>query len=269
MALKRKRDALTVTTRSLSDLVELLKSQPLSVAREAVERIRRGVSPEEVIKSIRADPSSAGCPSLLAVNRSLLPHTQSEFEFELNMRHPNAYPSLRPIANVDFRLVGFTPSPNKALGQAGVIAPGSLARWTPPGKSQTIDPTQLFHARSSSLTEKYIDDRLAMVHFSQWTNVPVSDEFAAKVVSLYLEVFHPFLGLFDADLFLDSLISGETRFCSRLMVNAVLAWTSVGCPCSEIPLTDSSHHTRITNPARRLCPRDSWMKRPCGTKKTA
>jgi hypothetical protein len=271
MALKRKRDALTATTRSLSDLIKLLKTQPLPVAREAIERIRRGVPPEEVIKSIQADPSSAGCPSILAVNRSLLPHTQSKFEFELNVRHANAYPSLRPIANVDFGLIGFTPSPNKALGQiGGQVAPGSLAKWAPPAKVQTIDPTQLFHARSSSLTEKYIDDRLAKVDFGRWTNVPVSNEFAAKVLSLYLEVFHPFLGFFDADLFLDSLISGETRFCSRMMVNALLAWTCVGCPSSsEFPLMGSSQHMRIMNPARLFYPRNSWMKRPCCTKKIA
>jgi hypothetical protein len=232
MALKRKRDALSKTTRPLTDLLELLKSRPLPVAREAIERIRRGVSVDSVVKSIEADPSRAGCPSIQAINRSLLPHTQSKFEFELNVRHPDAYPSLLPLSNVDFRLVGFTPTKNgreqqdsEASGQAGT---GSLARWAPPAKSQTIDPTQLFQTRRSSLTERYIDDRLALVDISRWTDVPVSDQVAATVLSLYLETYQPFLGLFDSDLFLDNLVSGETRFCSRLMVNAVLAWTSVG-----------------------------------------
>lgn len=222
MALKRKRDTLTETTRSLQALVDLLRAQPLPVAREAVERVRRGVPVEEVVRSIRADPAAGGCPSLLAVNRSMLPHTQSMFEFELNVRHPYAYPSLRPIANVDFRLIGFTPTSREQHA-----LPGSLSRWTPPAKAQTIDPNQLFHARTSSLIDKYIDDRLGLVDFSRWTDVRVTDEFAAKVLSLYLKVYHPFLGFFDADLFLTNLVSGETRFCSRLMVNSILAWT---CP---------------------------------------
>jgi hypothetical protein len=256
MALKRKRDVLTEKTRSLSDLIDLLKSQPLPVAHEAIERIRRGLSPEEVLNSITADPSRLGRPSALAVNRSLLPHTQSKFEFELNARHPIAYPSLRPIANVDFRLIGFTPSSNKLQGLiGGAVALGSLTRWTPPAKAQTVDPTQLFHARSSRLTENYIDDRLAKIDFSLWTAVPVSNEFAAKVLSLYLEVFHPFLGLFDADLFLDGLISGDTRFCSRMMVCSILAWTCVSFFFFLSPLTKKPSYAHYNPSATVLSTR--------------
>jgi hypothetical protein len=60
-----------------------------------------------------------------------------------------------------------------------------------------------------------------------WTAVPVTNSFAASIISLYLETDHPLLGFFDADLFLDALVSKERYFCSKLLVNALLSWASV------------------------------------------
>ena len=71
------------------------------------------------------------------------------------------------------------------------------------------------------------DDRLHQLQIDKWTNVSINDSLAARAISLYLETDHPVLGLFDADLFLDGLISGETNFCSSLLVTAVLCWACV------------------------------------------
>ncbi len=71
------------------------------------------------------------------------------------------------------------------------------------------------------------DERLGKIVISTWTKVPITNEFAARVISLYLETDHPLLGLFDADLFLDDLVSGQINFCSPLLVNALLCWACV------------------------------------------
>jgi hypothetical protein len=39
----------------------------------------------------------------------------------------------------------------------------------------------------------------------------------------------PWWAFFDVDLFLDDLVSGETRLCSQLLANALLALASVSC----------------------------------------
>ena len=73
---------------------------------------------------------------------------------------------------------------------------------------------------------EYCDERLRHLDITPWTSVPVSNEFAADVISLFLETDHPIQGLFDADLFLNDLVNSLHRFCSRLLVSSLLF---VGC----------------------------------------
>lgn len=60
--------------------------------------------------------------------------------------------------------------------------------------------------------------------------MPIDSLEAAKALSRYLDVDHPILGLFDADLFLEDLCGYETRFCSELLVNSLLSWACVRDP---------------------------------------
>lgn len=71
------------------------------------------------------------------------------------------------------------------------------------------------------------DTRLEVVNFANWTHVSIDNSEAAAAVSRYLELDHPVLGLFDAELFLEDLCSYETRFCSELLVNSLLSWACV------------------------------------------
>ncbi|KXL45058.1 MAG: hypothetical protein FE78DRAFT_148967, partial [Acidomyces sp. 'richmondensis'] len=57
-----------------------------------------------------------------------------------------------------------------------------------------------------------------------WTVVPISNEFAASIISQYLEVDHPTLGFFDADLFIHDLVYRRLEFCSPLLVSSLLYW---------------------------------------------
>jgi hypothetical protein len=75
--------------------------------------------------------------------------------------------------------------------------------------------------------ESYWALRLREAHFSDWTDVPITNDEAIRVASLYLEIDHPLLGLFDADLFVQDLVSGRSRFCSRFLVEAFLSWAFV------------------------------------------
>ena len=70
------------------------------------------------------------------------------------------------------------------------------------------------------------DSRLKDLTISTWTCIPISDGYAACVISRYLATDHPVLGFFDSDLFVRDLVSGRTDFCSPLLVASVLYW---GC----------------------------------------
>lgn len=77
------------------------------------------------------------------------------------------------------------------------------------------------------------DGRLASLDLTFWTQVPISDDFAARIISLYLQVDHPLLGTFDPDSFISDLVSHQTTSCSSLVVNALLYW---GCVSKTNPL---------------------------------
>ncbi|EQK97635.1 N-terminal fungal transcription regulatory domain-containing protein [Ophiocordyceps sinensis CO18] len=72
----------------------------------------------------------------------------------------------------------------------------------------------------------YCDERLRDLDVAFWTDVPVTNEFAARVISLYLKTDHPLLGTFDPDLFVADLVARQTRHCSRLLANTTLYWGS-------------------------------------------
>jgi hypothetical protein len=72
----------------------------------------------------------------------------------------------------------------------------------------------------------YCDPRLHQLNIGYWTRIRVTNEFAAAVISLYLEVDHPTHGFFDADLFLDDLVNQRHQFCSKFLVSSLLYY---GC----------------------------------------
>ncbi|KAK7227537.1 hypothetical protein V2G26_015540 [Clonostachys chloroleuca] len=165
---------------------------------------------------------------------------------ELKLDHPLAYPN---VAKMDPEL--FDTGPYQGLIQAlphSPVAvpqqhlsaqPTSAAEPTPSstsdstpgpqGSSFTVSPET-----SRSRTHEpqppplgFCDPRLKDLRIARWTTVDIDDSLAAKCISLYLETDHPLLGHFDPDLFLDDLISEqeeEQRFCSPLLVNALLYW---------------------------------------------
>lgn len=73
----------------------------------------------------------------------------------------------------------------------------------------------------------YCDARLATLNMSMWTTVPIPNDLAAAAISLYLQTDHPLLGFFDADIFLEDLVEGRSRYCSPLLVSSLLFWALV------------------------------------------
>lgn len=77
-----------------ADLLGLLKDIPDEDVLEAVQLLRSGNHPAEVGSVLRG--YDAGL-SQIALNRAILPPTQTSLEFELMMRHPIAYPTWAPF----------------------------------------------------------------------------------------------------------------------------------------------------------------------------
>ncbi|KAL7915456.1 N-terminal fungal transcription regulatory domain-containing protein [Trichoderma velutinum] len=127
---------------------------------------------------------------------------------ELESQNPNAYPFLPPIIPQTLS--------EGAYHQLTTLGKHSAASASPQPVFWDTDPT----ASPISLC----DSRLFQLNISHWTNVPISNEVAARAISLYLETDHPLLGYFDPNLFVSDLVNLKCDFCSPMLVNALLYW---------------------------------------------
>lgn len=211
-----------------NDLLSRLRTLPFAEATELLKSIRHDGQALSFQQSA-PESSRSRTPSLPTglpisehdVLRSLLPSTPNGFEFELTVRHSIAFPTLIPISVT-------SPSMGNIVKPTLIQQLGLARTWNPQGlltdNQLTFEPGPPLHQTHPS---RQIDHRLRHVDISKWTDVPISNDLAVRVVAHYLDVDHPVLPLFDADLFLSDLVHYRSDFCSRLLVSAVIAWACV------------------------------------------
>ncbi|KAF4464291.1 Nitrogen assimilation transcription factor nit-4 [Fusarium albosuccineum] len=143
-------------------------------------------------------------------------------QFELMARNPVGFPPMSPF---EFRIIKAALSTGRV--SAGHGEHGSMAEPSPSSSSSDPNPFPPHNPYiSSRFTLSLCDERLENLVISFWTTVPIADELAGRIISLYLETDHPLLGTFDPSLFLNDLVSCSLVHCSRLLVNAIMYW---GC----------------------------------------
>lgn len=194
----------------------------------------------EVLASLKCSMASQR-PSEIRTTQALLPSTQSQLEFELMIRHSNVYAKMIPSATA-MELSGLfwrrrDPSQEWTSTRSLLMSYDAVA--DDDHKQQTLiagspSPLRGTPDRRTSLLcgplrgPTYCDPRLEYLDIGYWTKVPVSNGFAACLISLYLENEHPIIGTFDAETFLDDIVASRLEFCSSFLVNAVLA---LACVC--------------------------------------
>lgn len=208
--LKRENIVMREKLVALQDLFEHLQSRPDHVAHDAVQQLRVGTHPSEVLKTLRGElPRSK--VSEQAAARAILPAVHSDGELELLVRHPKAY------CAVDLP----------------VVAEDTVSNLFLDGVSSHEYTSQLEKIESTKMPSnhpKYCDTRLEKLSIEFWTSVDLSNEDAASAISLYLETHHPIWSFFDASQFIDDLVecnTGTGSTCSPLMISALLAFALV------------------------------------------
>ncbi|KAH7264601.1 hypothetical protein B0J15DRAFT_511621 [Fusarium solani] len=68
-----------------------------------------------------------------------------------------------------------------------------------------------------------VEPRIDRVSASKWTSVTSSDDLVRSLLRTYFKCEFPYNCFFHIDSFLDDLASGRERYCSSLLVNAILA----------------------------------------------
>ncbi|WQF75242.1 Putative zn(2)Cys(6) fungal-type DNA-binding domain-containing protein [Colletotrichum destructivum] len=210
-----------------ADLLEILKGLPEDEAFEGLQLLRTGNDPALICLALRGN--DAGLSSAV-LNRAILPPKQSSLEFELMMRHPVAYPTWPPPrsskADLDFLLLPreVLSSRNGSTGNAD-----SFSQYVHHQGGESSNSASLVGSRKPSTL---YDNRLLSVDITQWTDVPVTNDFSIAVLQLYLETDHPMMPLIDDDLLLDGLL-GKNEFCSRILVSGLFAWACQGYAAFE------------------------------------
>ncbi|KAI9691621.1 MAG: hypothetical protein M1822_007692 [Bathelium mastoideum] len=244
MALKRTYDDVKQNSDVLEELVHQMKHMPDETAQLMLKRLRTGADLKLVLRSIKNDAvPPATHLSEQTTARAILPSVHSEREMELMVRHPNAYPLLHPLGSeprsfspllsptADWQASQMQHS-NILHAMHRSLSPLSIspsAIMTSAGTDTDIEAMDTSESRSSfgpDLSPDYCDPRLARLQIRFWTSVPIANEYAASVISLYLETNHPILGLFDADLFINDLVDCKFGYCSAFLVSSLLAFAS-------------------------------------------
>jgi hypothetical protein len=203
MALKSKVESLQRRLQEHTDFLENIRNAPEDEAWRIVRQLRSTENASAVLSLYQGRVGDTGQISQHTSARAVIPSTESNVESELVMVHPRAYPILVP------------PSPSS-------IPPASLIG----GSTQTTSSSSTPLSLSEPYT--YCDSRLERLSVRYWTRIPIDDGLAARAISHYLEVDHPVLGLFDANLFLRDLVEQGLNFCSSFLFSSVM---SLACVC--------------------------------------
>lgn len=258
MLKRRELEALREDNARLSELIDILRTIPETEAQAMLGKLRNTTADIAALM-----PSGRDRPLLETMSRQVVARlpAQGSLEFELMVRHAVAYPTLAPL---DAGGVGFTSLLTCAVARSVAdelryascdpIAVGGHAflrlaylrfmilmmsfchssDLLTTASSSTSAPRQPL-ASEQGQGQRFApaswtvlcDSRLELLDISSWSQVAITSERAAALISLYLETDHPTLGFFDADLFLADLIHVRMRHCSPLLVSAILSWACV------------------------------------------
>ncbi|KAK1975573.1 hypothetical protein LZ30DRAFT_605329 [Colletotrichum cereale] len=240
------------TCKDSAELLDLLHSVSDYQVRHALNQLQAGRDARNVVDQLRGQLHSICDVSFHGLLGCVLPPDQNSIEFELMVRHAIAYsswaPTKLPSLAFDFVLgtgTGFTvessSTKNSPIFRGRSSPPpymesesSSFAGWPHSTPTESIEGNSNLNHRSRDMFNDredaaadfppLCDERLLKADILAWTSVKITSLTVKRALSLYLETDHAITALFDVDLVLDDLVSGSTRFCSRLLVNSVLSW---------------------------------------------
>ncbi|KAF1737343.1 Nitrogen assimilation transcription factor nirA [Beauveria bassiana] len=185
--------------KSLQRIISALQTREDTEALSIVRHLRDAQDPEAVARQLE------GGDVLL----QLCVHPESKFRFTFPFRWqmPEA---LRTPGNA------YLKSP---LFESAFLAPDRNAAAAATSLIETQQP-QYFRPYAVA---QIADSRITGAEFSHWTSVCTDDKLMRALLHVYLLTEYQAFPFFHKDFFLDDLNAGRPRFCSSLLVHAILA----------------------------------------------
>lgn len=195
---------------ALEQLLELIKTIPGEHAAILLEHVRAGADVDSLLNSFsEAD---------LLLQLSVVPETRRRYDFPYSKQMP-AHLLFEGNAYLD----SFVYEANFPQ-QASSLTPRGMG---PNDARQRFPIAFLQDAYDKPFCAATIaDPMLEKIDVSQWTAVTSDNQLLRKLLGNYFQIPSVLSPVFHKDLFFEDMITGETRFASKLLVNAVLA---AGC----------------------------------------
>lgn len=216
-----------------TDFLNRLKSAPDSDVQIMLRKLRSTDNVSNVLSSLKGAAHTAARISDEETARAVIPSTISAVEFELGVLHQFAFPVLTPLELICIGTEEYFQADQGAFLSDFAATYGQDIIGDPLTASERPPLRGIFPSRTSAVVgpledRQYCDARLNKLKVDYWTKIPISDEFAASILSYHFETYHAIFGCVDCDLFLSDLVGHKLDYCSPFLVAAIL---SLACVC--------------------------------------
>jgi hypothetical protein len=202
--LKRKFDQLQNKGECYEELYNYLRSGADADAQLIFYKVRTGVDVETILRQVKDGD--------LLLQLTLVPETETRYEFPYVAEMPSflQIPDNLYLGSLIYQetLWSSKPSPRSNWFQTAYLKP--------------------YHAA------ELMDPQLSGATPSKWTSVSSNDALLRKLLEAYFLHDYPWCPPFQKDSFLHDMNRGRNRFCSSLLVNAILAVAYVSSAKIEI-----------------------------------
>jgi hypothetical protein len=207
---QKKYAALENKETAYEELTQLLISAPEAESLELLRRLRTGGDVEAVVALAKEGD--------LLLQMALVPESRYRYEFPYVRDMP---PFLQHSDNpyLYSTIYEWTSRPT-ATSEVG----SSSGQQCSAGNEEKSPYLKPFHAAV------LVDPLLDSVQPFRWTTVSRDDKLMRDLLRIYFLREHMWFTYLNKNLFLEDMASGSTRFCSSLLVNAILAFACVSYP---------------------------------------
>ncbi|KAI0902092.1 hypothetical protein F4806DRAFT_490565 [Annulohypoxylon nitens] len=198
-ALKRKHSELQDRITPYEELFDILKSKSETESLEILKRIRSGNDVGSILRQAKDGD--------LLMQLSLAPESRRRYEFPYLSDMP---PSIMVSDNLYLRSFIYETTFHAHPTHGSALDTHREGY----GDDRYLKP---YHAA------QVVEPNFSNVKVSEWTPVIKDDNILRRLLNAYLYYQHPWTAAFHMDYFLKDMAAGRKRFCSNLLVNAILA----------------------------------------------